>query len=364
MSLPYKICEKCDSAYTGNVCLKCGHFEDASHNDNRLDDTAQKSENFGFLTSAINESRSKLSADLRSVKQKKRGFFFPLFLGMVLLGIGGYAYFRFIYFTPEYISPAVLSAQITKKPGEVVNEVVEISDSKEKSIPLDIGHEEGNFDQYDFAQFASPDTSLLITAFNIRDVLSKYYEDKGILKNLKSEFDLSDNDIDVFFSKGFSVYFPDSDFSKWGFAIYVEDQNFVDSRVSKLKDKKEKKGFVFKDYFADVVEIKSDDEKSIHFLLISNSKEYLDQMKESSEGNLTNLAVDIKYTRVKTDLPKLGQVSFYRKIDSSIWNLMVEWIASKYDYVGLDKILSAIDAPGIVFFSNSQKLKITTADVM
>src|SRR3989344_4423564 len=355
----FKICEKCDSAYTGIVCLKCGHFEDVSHQDEHV----VKSGNFGFLSSAINENSADLSTD---IKKKKGGMFFPFFLGMILLGIGGYAYFRFVYFTPDYISPSVLSAKVITSPSEAVNDVVEISDSKEKSIPLDIAHEEGSFDQYDFAQFASPDTSLLVTAFNIRSVLSKYYEDKEILKNLKSEFDLSDNDIDVFFSKGFAVYFPEGDFSTWGFSIYVEDQSFgfVDSRFSKLKDKKEKKGFVFKDYFADVVEVKADDQKSNHFLLVSNSKEYLDQMKESSEGNVTNLSMDIKYSRVKADLPKLGQVFIYRKYDSEIWNLLVSWISEKYDYVGLDKILSAIDAPGIVFFSNNSKLKITTADVM
>src|SRR3990167_6844304 len=257
----FKMCEKCDSAYTGIVCLKCGHFEDVSHQDEHV----VKSGNFGFLSSAINENSADLSTD---IKKKKGGMFFPFFLGMILLGIGGYAYFRFVYFTPDYISPSVLSAKVVEKP-------IEISDSKEKSIPLDIAHEEGSFDQYDFAQFASPDTSLLITAFNIRNVLSKYYEDKEILKNLKLEFDLSDNDIDVFFSKGFAIYFPDSDFSKWGFSIYVEDQSFVDSRVEKLASKKDKRGFVFKDYFADVVEIKADGEKSAHFLLISNSKEYL-----------------------------------------------------------------------------------------
>src|SRR3990167_832324 len=134
MSLPFKICEKCDSAYTGIVCLKCGHFEDVSHQDEK----AEKLENFGFLTSAINENNAGLLTELKDLKKKKRGIFFPVFLGMVLLGIGGYAYFRFIYFTPEYISPAVLSAQVAAKQGEVINEVVEISDSKEKSIPLDI----------------------------------------------------------------------------------------------------------------------------------------------------------------------------------------------------------------------------------
>ncbi|PIR42801.1 hypothetical protein CO058_03505 [candidate division WWE3 bacterium CG_4_9_14_0_2_um_filter_35_11] len=364
MSSALKICEKCDGAFTGLVCLKCGNFAEFTNKEN--DQPIASKEEFGFLASVINENAAFEKPEINIPKSKKFKFLFPLILGVLLFGIGSFAYWRFVYTTPDYISPFVLSA-VDVRPGEVVSDVVEISDSKEKAIPLDIKHEQGSFDQYDFAQFATPDTSLIVSAFNISDVLTKYFDDLDVLKNIKTEFDISDSDIDVFFSKGFAVLFPKEDFSTWGFSIYTADKSFADSKVKILKAKKEKNKFIFHDYFAGVVEIKpaeGTEDKSMYFLLVSNSKEYLDQMKESSEGNVTNLSTDIKYSRVKDDLPNVGQVFIYRKIDSSIWDLFVGWIASKYDYVGLDKILMAIDAPGTVFFSNSSKLKITTADIM
>lgn len=371
MSSVLRICEKCDAAFAGSVCLKCGNFAESVVD---LEPSIKK-EDFGFLTSAINENNANAKNDVKIPIKKKNRFILPLILGFLLFGIGSFSYWLFVFTTPDYVSPYVLSAS-DSRPGDVSNEVVEISNSREKVILLDIKNEEGSFNQYDFAQFASTDTSLVVSAFNISDVISRYFEGRDILKNIKSEFDLSDNDIDVFFSKEFTVYFPSDDFSKWGLAIYTEDKSFVDSKIEVLDKKREHSKFIFKDYFADVVEVKPKvdkideekkdeaDQKSEYFLLISNSKEYLDQMKESSEGNLTNLASDIKYSTVKSELPKVGQVFVYRKDNASIWDLFVVWISTKYDYVGLDKILMAIDAPGIVFFSNNSKLKITTADIM
>lgn len=361
MSSVLKICEKCDSGYAGSVCLKCGNFTEPA-----VSDAKPQKEDFGFLTSAIIENNSKVDDNSRSFDKKKRKFIFPFILGLILLSIGSYAYWLFVYTTPNYVSPYVLSAS-DSRPGFIEDEVVvEVSDPKEKAIPLDINHNEGSFDQYDFAQFASPDTSLMVSAFNLPSVLSKYFEDEDIIKNIKEEFDVSDNDIDVFFSKEFAIFIPGEDFSKWGIAVYTADKSFVDSKVEILNKNREKSKFVFKDYFADVVEVKPEEEdaKSEYFLLVSNSKEYLDQMKESSEGNLTNLATDIKYSTIKAELPKVGQVFVYRKEDASVWNLFISWIATKYDYIGLDKILMAIDAPGVVFFSSNSKLKITTADIM
>lgn len=372
MSSVFKICQKCDSAYTGLVCLNCGSFV----KDELEEISVQQNSDFGFLAAAINEKNSKLK-EVEILSDKRRGrFALPFLLSLILLSIGAFAYWIFIYSTPDYVSPYVLSAVDVRR-GDVQNEVIEISDAKEKVIPLDIGHKEGSFDRYNFAQFAPTDIAFMVSAFDISDVLSKYFKDLDIIKNIKSEFDLSDNDIDVFFSKEFAIYIPGDDFSRWGFAIYTADKSFADSKVEMLSKNREKSKFIFKDYFADVVEVKQagkdiskneDDEKktpeSEYFLLVSNSKEYLDQMKESSEGNLTNLSADIKYSRIRADLPKVGQVLIYRKVGAVVWDLFVEWVSSKYDYIGLDKILMAIDAPGIIFFSNNSKLKITTADIM
>lgn len=360
MASDFRICEKCDFAYKGNVCLNCGFvIQPEEANVEKKEDS-----NFGFLASAIAEAAPSFKVDTPIIKARRFRAVFPAILGIVFFCIGLISYWRFIYFTPEYVSPFVLSKHDVRLPGVVTDEVSEVSDAREKTVSLEVDLLQGNFDQHDFAQFAPSGTTLFLTAFNVKDVLDKFFNNRDILKNIKSEFDLSDNDIDVFFSSGFSIYYPDSNFDKWGFAIFTADKSFADSKVDDLNKKKDSKKFVFKDFYADVVELKSEEADSKYFLLVSNSKEYLDEMKESSEGNVTNLALDIKYTTVKSELPKLGQVFVYHKQDTSLWNLFSEWIATKYDYVGLDKILIAIDAPGIVIFSNSQKLKITTADVM
>jgi len=47
------------------------------------------------------------------------------------------SYWRFVYFTPEYVSPFVLSKHDVRLPGVVTDEVSEVSDAREKTISLE-----------------------------------------------------------------------------------------------------------------------------------------------------------------------------------------------------------------------------------
>ena len=98
------------------------------------------------------------------------------------------------------------------------------------------------------------------------------------------------------------------------------------------------------------------------FLLVSNSNEYLDQMEESSEGNLSNLANEVVYARSKADLPQLGEVLVYKVKDAAVWPMLVDIVADKYTYVGLDKVLESVRSTGAAFYSVDSKLRILMSE--
>jgi hypothetical protein len=98
------------------------------------------------------------------------------------------------------------------------------------------------------------------------------------------------------------------------------------------------------------------------YLLVSNNKELLDQMKESAEGNLPNLGDSIEFSGTKLELPTIGQVLVYKKENSNIWNMFSDWAATKVDYVGLDKVLKQITSRGFASYSKEDKVIIKTSD--
>lgn len=389
MLLNPNICEKCDAAFKGDVCLNCGNVVGAED----LIEVEDKSVSNGSkVTSIFLDLADENSSLLTKVKATKSLFskLLPsIILFMIFFLVGLVSYWRFIYFTPEYITPFVLAKQDIRLSGplDVKNlPSAVISDDKEKTLAFEVELTEGNFEQYNFAQFASPDTKLFIHAFDFQKVSEKFFDAK-LFESVKSGFNLKGNDLEVFFSNGFALIYPNNDFKTWGFVINAKDKAFVDDRIAMLTKNRDSKGYLFKDYYASVALVESvsksvaeedenaeasDDnkvadekEKDIdYFLLISNSKEFLDQMKESSEGNVNNLSIDIKFAQVKTELPKVGQAFIYHMPDAEIWDRFADWASEKYDYIGLDQILKAINFPGVVLYSVDSKLKIRTADIM
>ncbi|PJA40572.1 hypothetical protein CO178_02025 [candidate division WWE3 bacterium CG_4_9_14_3_um_filter_34_6] len=396
MLLNPNICEKCDAAFKGDVCLNCGNVvgvEELSSDDPKIKPEVHGAKVTSIFLDLADENSSFL-AKVKATKSLFSKLLPSIILLMIFFLVGLVSYWRFIYFTPDYIAPFVLAKQdirlngsldVTSLPSAIV------LDDKEKTLAFEVELTEGNFEQYNFAQFASPDTKLFIHAFNFQNISEKFFDAK-LFESIKSGFNFKGNDLEVFFSNGFALIYPDNDFKTWGFVINAKDKAFADNRIAMLNKNRDSKGYLFKDYYATVASVEnvsksgvegvvveedenaeaSDDnkvtdekEKDIdYFLLISNSKEFLDQMKESSEGNVNNLSIDIKFAQVKTELPKVGQAFIYHMPEAEIWDRFADWASEKYDYIGLDQILKAIDFPSVVLYSVDSKLKIRTADIM
>lgn len=357
--------------------------------------------------------------------EAKRSKLLPIILFLAFVVIGLFSFWRFIYLTPDYVSPLVLSAAEVKKLSEDERNGVVAGDlaGGDKVLPLTLTLAEGNFEQSKYAQFAPPDIDMLIVMFGIKDLFSRFLEE-GALEKLKEEFDFSEDDIDVYLSKGFAIIYPEEDFNKWGFVVKVDDNAklFIQERIKKLEADKEAQKGDYKDYYSELVvisdtgnlstfgkedivvldeEVEKDEnateevsEEDIEensdegedalsagevagefsegakekvvvpgaYLLASNNKEFIDQMKESAEGNLPNLVDELKYTKVKANLPLFGQVFVYKLTDTPLWNRFIETLAPKIDYVGLEKVLSGLDEDGFVVYTKDNKLKIVTPE--
>ena len=395
----YEMCEQCGSILKTPVCMKCGYDSAAIAEVSSDDETIEPSKNpetkavpdeieaheqVRSIFTDIAIASGVVGADAPKKGVQKR-FLAPLLLFFVFSSFIGASYWRFIYFTPEYVSPLVLSAEDIKAVDGAVESTASTSENpeNEKTIELDSGLEEGNFATGNFAQFGAPNTQILIQAFNIKNVF-KRFEKEQVLKELQDGYKVSDDDLEVYFSKGFAYFVPGENLDTWGFVIgvNVKGKEYVEKRVAEFKVKKENPKYKFAKYSAALVEIsvekveestESAEEKNEEtedssapnsqlFLLISNSKEYLDQMKEASEGNLTNLANEATYARSKVDLPQVGEVMVYKEKDTPVWATLADVIAGKYSYVGLDKILKTIQSVGLAFYSVDSKLKISLSE--
>lgn len=332
----------------------------------------------------------------------RRGYIPPAILGMFLVALAAGFFWRFVYFTPDYASPLVLSAaDIKAMDGDTEIADTSMNVENEKNVELETGLEEGNFTVGNFAQFGDPGINVFIQAFNLRNVYEKFGK-ADVLEAIQKEYDISDDDADVYFSKGFAYYVPDENLDRWGFAIGVNNKEFVEQRLVDFTKKKENPKYAYSKYFVDLVEVdtekplvnestesaeevgddeensedeesekaegseeeatEEDDDSKQYYLLVSNSNEYLDQMKESSEGNLTNLANEVIYANSKSDLPQIGEVLIYKSDNASVWDMLADIAASKYSYVGLDKVLKTIQTTGAAFYSVDSKLRISLSE--
>lgn len=396
------VCPNCDSIVKEDVCLKCGYLFVDQKELKRTKKEKPKEEPIlskvaSIFTELDTESITKNLDESEEVVLKTPPRIYPVFLGLLLLVLGMFSYWHFIYLTPDYLSPLVLSAHDIRDLVVNVNGIDVDSipltniNSTEKTLDFKSTLVEGNFETGNFAQFAHPNINLFIQAFGINDVYKNYISGP-LLKTIQTDYGISDDDLDVYFSKGFAVVLPDKDLNMWGFVIEVKDKDYVSERLVKFKKNKEDKNYELANIEMALVEVTNtpdgekasvgEGDKSIkekdsktsddpqgdkvlpkaegtrYYLLMSDSKEFLDQMKESSEGNLPNLKEDIIFAGTKADLPKLGQSFVYKKEDSVTWKLFVDKFALKFDYVGLGKILKNVNSNGIVFYSIGDKFKI------
>ena len=420
-----KICSECDSIVKGQICLKCGNvldpalLEKESKTDSDSDvispDAKESHKNSKTdkekppePVDQINSIFASLTVDSGSAGKKedlikKHSKIFQITLGLVFLILAAASYWRFVYVTPEYLNPLVLSAS---------------AETTEKVISYELGMPEGVFDQTDYMQFAPPTINLTVEAFNIEDTFNKFLKIET-LKTLLKDFDVSSDDLSVYFTPNYAFMFPNGNLEDWGFIVEVKDKEFVEKRMETFKKAKEEQKDKYKysnleaqlvtleisnNGEAEVVDGKSIDTTKIEeelakeeekttaketaakeedtekkaegqtatteeekpttksYLLISNSKEFLDQMQESSEGNLLNLKSDLQYANSQADLPKLGQVRIYKLTDSSAWTALADLVGSKLSYIGFDKILKNIKSQGVAIYTVDSKLKIANSE--
>lgn len=420
MPSKYELCQQCGSMLKTDVCLKCGFDPEAEKKipDENIEEIeefveVQEDENNEEGHQEVRSIFSEIAASsgLETLEEKpakkKRKFIAPLILSFILLLIAGASYWRFIYYTPEYVSPLVLSASDIRDLGGAVESTAAASLETDSEINIDLNSQlvEGNFESGNFAQFGSPSIQVFIQAFDIKNVFDRMGS-LEIIESLQEEYDVDDDDLSVYFSSGFAYFIPNENLDTWGFAIQVNDAEFIKSRIEAFANNKEDPDYEFSKYFTDLVEVspKSSDEivisegetenkteeentedtedseaesseesenteeseteqvESTYYLLVSNSNEYLDQMKESSEGNLTNLANEAIFVQAKGNSPKIGEVFVYKEPGTDVWEILAGIAASKYDFVGLDKVLETVITRGSVFYSVDDRLRISLTE--
>ncbi len=401
-----ELCPQCGAILKTPVCMKCGY--DSAAIDEVLAADTDLDENESAAVKPIPE-KIETREQVRSIftdiavasgteakipeKVKQKKYVMPAVLSVMVVGILAAAYWRFIYFTPDYVSPMVLSAsEIQASDGDV--DVSQADD--EKTIDLQSGLEAGNFEAGNFAQFGSTDTKVMVQAFNLKNIFEKFRKESA-LKEIQDAYKISDDDLEVYFTKGFAYFVPGDNIDTWGFVIGVNDKEYVEKRLADFAKNKENPKYKYVNYSVELVETtgtgeimegtpsaeedqdkdkandsdkdkdedsgeEATDDNNQMYLLISNSNEYLDQMKEASEGNLTNLANEAVYAQSKADLPKVGEILVYREGNASVWNMLADIVAEKYDYVGLDKVLKAMEATGSVFYSVDSKVKVAMSE--
>lgn len=354
------VCPHCDAAGTNeDICLSCGKEIKKSESDSSSLPGAEGHQKVqSIFTDLIDKRVDQENGEVLD----SLGVYWkvmPAVLSGFLLFLGVLSYYLFVYSTPDFISPLVLSAQDIEagdfdNPSEIP---LTSLNSNEKIIDLKLDFTEGNFSAIDVMQFAPPDVQMVLQVFDINKIFEKYF-DAEILTAAQKYFDFSNDDLEVYLTPGFALMYPDGDFSTWGYVTGVNPngRDFVLERAEITQtDRKELEGkYEFKDYYVDVVE------NGDLYLLVSNSKEFLDQMKESAEGNLLNLKSDTKYAKAKLDMPVSGQVFVYKNNGTDLWAKFTEWVSGQFDYTGLDKILNEISTPGVTFYSLAGKLKIVS----
>lgn len=397
------VCPNCRSKSKDYTCSHCGLVLACLVDGNKkksVEPVVVSQNPFAQITSISAAAEINKTSDWRK--------YLSLVLAVISIFLGAVSYWRFVYYVPDsFVAPVVLSANVENKSDIPLA----VFDNTEKTIPLEIDLKSGNFLVGDLFQFVPQDVKMGVQAFNIEYVFEKYLKE-GSFDEFKKEFDVSSDDLNTYFSDSFLVLFPDPTFDKWGFIIGVNKtgKDFVSDRVKAFNEKSKdaKDTYAYKKYKARLVEIKqgSGEEKQLidelssaaiidknekednkdtkekeskpdvsestsetnvavessYFLLVSTSEDFLDEMKENSEGNLKNITTDVRFAKARESLPGFGQLFIFKQGDDNAWESLVGRFVLKFPYDGLEKMLNDYTSFALVFYSEASKLKISTLE--
>ena len=379
------ICPKCGALIIKDFCPKCGYSRYDKEDLLEIDEEQTKEIQSVEGKASLFENKSEVRRTPKiKIHSKKFRIGVAASLILLLSGVCVYYYWLLQSAASTFLSPTADFVIPNAEEGLLVDIN---TDSEEAIIDFNIGLDEGNFLQYNFAQYAAPEVSIYMQMFGTYDFLKKFYAEDVTQKYLK-DLDLAEDDLNVYLSPGFAVVLPDDNFDRWGYTSAIINKKYVEEKISLLENLRDKKKNVaYKDLYAKIVTIKTaapadsdnetDGENSgnenaekspknsdaaeiveVNYLLVSNSKEYLDQMKEVSEGVLPNLATSALFAQAQKALPAIGNVMIYRNKKVEFWRGYYEWFGSKFEYEGLNKVLENIESSTIVLYSQAGKLKI------
>jgi hypothetical protein len=395
------LCPDCGALILKDYCSICGYhpLQDKKTEDNVDPDSDQTPEvvektesveKISIFDTSLLGNRDSSSEKKTRKKSKKGSFAFISLLFLLLIGVSAYYYWLYQSTVSTFLSPLPDFDIANAEDGLTMDTS---SDSEEIVLDYKIDIAEGNFQQQNFAQFAGPEITIYTQMFNTFEFLKKFQEEETVNKLLK-DLELEEDDMKVYLSSGFAVIIPDDNFDRWGYTVGVIDKKYAEGKIAALEKLKVKKGNeMYKDIYARVItfkveepavdedkdsdskdEVKDDDKDAakdaaaddkaaetsteVHYLIVSNSKEYMDQMKEMSEGVLPNLANSALFAQAQKALPTVGNALIFHNKKVAFSNDYYQWFASKFDYEGLDKVLEAIRSSAIVLYSQSERLKI------
>lgn len=375
------ICPDCGALIIGGFCARCGYINTVEDIDDKPS-VEEVSERSSIFEEPISKTKKKLSQDIK--KRMSKGRYLILILLFLLLGgLCSYYYWLYQDTADVFLAPTPDFTIANSDEGLLVD----VDQSGETIIDYDIQLAEGNFLQHNLAQFAAPEVGVFLQMFGTYDFLNKFYEESVTAKYFK-DLGLEQDDLNVYLAPGFAVVLPDDSFDRWGYASAIVDKKYIDEKVAAL-EKLRAKDKAYENLFASVVTIKtektpeqiaqedsekededaSEDDTSsensvdsniieTHYLLVSNSKEYLDQMKEVSEGVLPNLSSSALFAQAQKELPAIGNVMIHHNKQVDFSTEFYDWFASKFEYEGLNRLLSSIKSSTVVLYSQSGKLKI------
>lgn len=370
------ICPECGANIkSGNVCVNCGYVIKLEL-EKEENESGESSGGSQFLPNSYinNEKVTSLfdklvpeGFDLLSNRSQENKKIVPsnkyklattIFLILILLFAFSSSVYAFWLKKEPYIEPVkvVTSTNTADIQKEIDNLQLSSSGNVQKTLDIKSDLKEGNFDKYDFSIFADPNVNLMFEAFDFRHFLKNVINKENILDQIKKDTEMSDDDFDVYLSKEFSFIFPDNNFEKWGIVLVYKDEKFISTKLEKIKKIREssKKNF-YTNYSIEAVKYKDD-----KFILISNSKVFLDQMKEMAEGNVQNLSKSAVYIDSLKDMPKLGYLFVYKKQNSETWNYFIENAISKYKNLESAEVLLRSISPSVLVFSDdNDKTRIT-----
>ena len=355
----YKKCPTCGAVMKTDACLRCGYLDTDNIKEHSL--VESKKEIKSLFEQYVTQEFDMLQADPQKPATKRFNFkkILLTLLSLTFVTLISIASYFFVFANVKYLLPAQLESDANGVNVQNILDQIKTNDSElqEKTLDISLDLKEGNFDKSNFAVFAGNETNLYLELFDFRHFVKNILNKNDIVEQIKKDFDMNDDDLTTFFASEFAMIFPDADFEKWGIVLkYRSDESnkFIEERMAMYKKYKENPKGNYVNYF---IEVKKVDEEN--FLLISNSKIYVDQMKEYSEGNLTDLSQDGLFTQSIKDLTKLGNVLIYKKADTPTWKYVSEFVVKKFpEYVGLDQMLTTLDSRGLGVYQKDGKTKI------